>query len=292
MVAESKETAAAQAEQNDAVLTERDGQIFIVRLNRPERLNTLAADIRAGLSEAWNTFRDDPELEVAIYTGNGRAFCAGGDLKEMVRDRGATNAAAAPAPRGNPYDKGVIDKPIIAAINGYTMGGGFIQAERADLRVAVRGAVFEMSEAKRWLLGGYAHGHIGGMSHAIATEMAFAFRFTSDRLYELGWINRLVDSVDDLIPEAKKMAEHLLSLAPATRVNTLTMMRAVRPKLDPELERLADRLRNHGSMEDLLESRVAFNEKRKPVFKGWNDPGDRARTPTLESIRREQAATA
>ena len=73
------------------------------------------------------------------------------------------------------------------------MGGGFMLAERADLRVAVHGAVFEMSEAKRWLLGGFNHGHIGGLSHTVATEMAFAFRFDADRLYELGFLNRVVD---------------------------------------------------------------------------------------------------
>ena len=65
--------------------------------------------------------------------------------------------------------------------------------ERADLRVAVRGAVFEISEAKRWLLGGYNHGFVAGLPHPIATEMAFAFRFTAERLYELGFLNRLVE---------------------------------------------------------------------------------------------------
>ena len=175
-------------------------------------------------------------------------------------------------------------KPVIAAINGFAMGGGFMQAERADLRVAVRGAVFEMSEAKRWLLGGYNHGHVGGLSHTVATEMAFAFRFTAERLYELGFLNRLVDE-DQLLPTAHEMAAHLMTLPPASRVNTLVMMRAMRPTVPPELEALAARLRDHGAKEDLMESRRAFAEKRPPKFKGWDDPDDRARTPTLESIR-------
>jgi enoyl-CoA hydratase/carnithine racemase len=223
---------------------------------------------------------------VAIYTGAGRAFCAGEDMKESV-ERGMAGGARPNVE--NPYDEGTLMKPVIAAINGYAMGGGFQLAERSDMRVAVRGAVFEMSEAKRWLLGGYNHGHIGGMSHAVATEMAFAFRFTAERLFELGWLNRLVEP-EDLLPAAREMAEHLMTLPPASRVNTLVMMHAMRPAVSEELLQLADRLRDHGSKDDLMESRRAFAEKRQPNFRGWDDPEDRFRTPTLESIRAENAA--
>jgi hypothetical protein len=70
---------------------------------------------------------------------------------------------------------GTLQKPIIAAINGFAMGGGFQLVERTDLRVAVPAAVFEISEAKRWLLGGYDHGFVASMPHPIATEMALDF---------------------------------------------------------------------------------------------------------------------
>jgi enoyl-CoA hydratase/carnithine racemase len=163
------------------------------------------------------------------------------------------------------------------------MGGGFMEAERADLRVAVRGAVFEMSEAKRWLLGGYNHGLVNGLSHTIATEMAFAFRFSAERLYELGFVNRLTEP-DELMPAAREMAAHLLTLPPAARVNTLVMMRAMRPHVPRELEQLADRLREHGAKDDLMESRRAFAEKRAPNFRGWDAPDDRYRTPKLEDV--------
>lgn len=255
----------------------RDGAM-VVRLNRPERLNALGGELRAALADAWCEFRDSKEAEVAIFTGTGRAFCAGEDMKESL-ERGAAGLPS--LGREDPYNAGALDKPVIAAINGYAMGGGFMLVERADLRIAVRGAVFEMSEAKRWLLGGYQHGHVGGLSHAVATEMAFAYRFTSERLYELGFLNRLVDA-DQLMTEAQSMAAHLLTLPPASRVNTLTMMRAMRPVVDAEREQLAGKLRNHGAQEDLLESRRAFAEKRPPQFKGWNDPEDRYRTPKLK----------
>jgi len=258
-------------------------------MNRPERLNALSSEMRAALAEAWCAFRDSRDVEVAIYTGTGRAFCAGEDMKESV-ERGAPIGTIS-APLENPYDAGTLNKPVIAAINGYTMGGGFALAEHADLRVAARGAIFEMSEAKRWLLGGYYHGFIGAMPHTIATEMAFAFRFTAERMYELGWVNRLVDA-DGLIPAAREMAEHLLTLPPAARVNTLVMMHALQARVPEEMEHLAGRLRDHGAKGDLMESRRAFAEKRTPHFKGWDNPDDRFRTPTLESVRQERAASA
>ena len=263
------------------VKTERQDGVMVIRMNRPERMNALGTELRAGLADAWCEFRDSADLEVAILTGTGRAFCAGEDMKESV-ERGTAGSAAGPQPqRENPYNNRAIDKPIIVAINGFAMGGGFQMVEKADLRVAVRGAVFESSEAKRWLLGGYDHGYIGGLSHTIATEMAFAFRFTAERLYEAGFLNRLVDA-EALMPTAYEMAAHLMTLPPASRVNTLTIMRAMRPRVADELVQLAARLKEHGAKDDLMESRRAFAEKRPPKFKGWNHPDDRLRTPKLE----------
>lgn len=263
------------------VETETNGAVFTIRMNRPERLNALGNELRAALAEAWNEFSDRNDLEVAIYTGSGRAFCAGEDMKESLQ-RGAPGLAS--GVRRDPFTSGSLDKPVICAINGYAMGGGFQLVERCDLRLAVKGAVFEMSEAKRWLLGGFQHGHIANVPHAVATEMAFAFRFDAERLYQVGFLNRLVEP-EDLMPEAQKMAAHLLSLPPASRANTLAIMREMRPKVAPELERLGDALRDHGAKSDLMESRAAFAEKRTPSFKGWDDPEDRYRRPTLESLR-------
>jgi enoyl-CoA hydratase/carnithine racemase len=256
---------------------ERDAGIMVIRLNRPERMNALSMEMRELLAEAWCEFRDSRELEVAIVTGTGRAFCAGEDMKESV-ERGTIGRQATRVE--NPYMAGKLDKPVIAAVNGVAMGGGFMMAEQADLRIAARGAVFESSEAKRWLLGGYNHGVKNNLPHAIATEMAFAFRFTAERLYEAGFLNRLVEP-DELLPTARTMARHLLGLPPASRVNTTVMMRAMRPAVGAELERLAARLHEHGAKSDRIESRRAFAEKRAPEFKGWDHPGDRERTPKL-----------
>jgi enoyl-CoA hydratase/carnithine racemase len=260
------------------VETERVGQVFIIRMNRPESLNALNTELRQKLAESWTEFRESRELEVAIFTGAGRAFCAGEDMKESL---------AAKKPGGvkptipDPFMDGSLEKPVIAAINGFAMGGGFMLVERTDLRVAVPEAVFEVSEAKRWLLGGYNHGHLANLPYPVAMEMALGFRFTAERFHQVGFINRLAPQAE-LISTAMGMAEHLLSLPPASRVNTVHMMRQMRPEPSSAQKALAAKLHDHGDKSDLIESRAAFAEKRKPNFKGWLDPQDRYRMPKID----------
>mgnify|MGYP000039949452 CR=1 FL=1 len=105
------------------VETETHGQILVVRMNRPDRLNALNHEMRTDLSKVWNEFRESTALEVAIFTGAGRGFCAGEDMKESLKD-------GAPGGRGpkieDPFMSGKLEKPVIAAINGFAMGGGFM----------------------------------------------------------------------------------------------------------------------------------------------------------------------
>ena len=263
------------------VETERHGQVLVVRMNRPERLNALNHEMRTRLAEAWTEFRHDSALEVAIFTGSGRAFCAGEDMKESLQH--GTPGGRRPAIE-DPFMTGALEKPVIAAVNGFAMGGGFMLVERTDLRVAAKGAVFEVSEAKRWLLGGYNHGHVANLPYPIAMEMALGFRFTAERFYEIGFLNRLT-TADELMPSALAMAEHLLTLPPASRVNTVHMMRQMRPTPSADQQRLAKGLHEHGAKSDLIESRAAFAEKRAPNFKGWDNPEDRFRLPTIDTVK-------
>src|SRR5947209_14545529 len=263
------------------VETEEHGQVLVVRMNRPERLNALNQEMRTSLAETWAEFRGSDKFEVAIFTGTGRGFCAGEYMKEsLARGKpGGTRPAIE-----DPFMSGALEKPVIAAVNGYAMGGGFMLVERTDLRVAAKGAVFEVSEAKRWLLGGYNHGHIANLPYPIAMEMALGFRFTAERFYEIGFLNRLAEP-DNLMANAMAMAEHLLTLPPASRVNTVHMMRQMRPAASPQQQKLASALHEHGGKSDLIESRAAFAEKRAPDFKGWDKPEDRYRLPTIESVK-------
>jgi hypothetical protein len=118
------------------VETEALGQILVVRMNRPERLNALGHETRSRLAEVWTEFRRSSECEVAILTGTGRAFCAGDDMKESLQN----NLPGGRRPeREDPFLAGALEKPVIAAVNGYAIGGGFTLVERSDLRVAVKG---------------------------------------------------------------------------------------------------------------------------------------------------------
>ncbi|MCA3324042.1 MAG: enoyl-CoA hydratase/isomerase family protein [Roseomonas sp.] len=260
------------------VETETHGQVLVVRMNRPERLNALNHEMRLELARIWTEFRTDPNLEVAILTGTGRGFCAGEDMKESLADK---SPGGRRIDMEDPFNAGTLEKPVIAAVNGFAMGGGFMLVERTDLRVAANTAIFEVSEAKRWLLGGYNHGHLANLAYPVAMEMALGFRFTAERFYQLGFVNRLVEP-EALMETALEMARHMLTLPPAARVNTIHMMRRMRPAPTPAQQRLAAKLHEHGDKSDLLESRAAFAEKRAPNFKGWNDPADRYRLPEIE----------
>lgn len=259
------------------VETERHGQVLVVRMNRPERLNALNHELRTELAKTWTEFRHDDGLDVAIFTGTGRAFCAGEDMKESLAEN---NPGGRRAAIEDPFNSGALEKPVIAAVNGFAMGGGFMLVERTDLRVAATTAIFEVSEAKRWLLGGYNHGHLANLAFPLAMEMALGFRFTAQRFHEIGFVNRLVEP-EQVMDSAMEMAKHLLTLPPASRVNTVHMMRRMRPQPTPAQQALADALHEHGAKSDLIESRAAFAEKRAPNFKGWDDPADRYRLPQL-----------
>ncbi len=152
---------------SDAVLFDaRDDGIAIITLNRPESRNALSKEIRAGLFAAWDRFERDPALRIAILTGSGdKAFCAGGDLKEMVERRLAV------PPRDMfpvPGDNIELSKPTIAAVNGVAFAGGWMIAQACDLCVASTRAQFAITEVKvgqELALGGAADSHDPAADH-------------------------------------------------------------------------------------------------------------------------------
>ena len=98
---------------------DKQDQIMIIKLNRPERLNALSKVIREGMANAFIEYRDDKNLEVAILTGEGRGFCAGEDMKESLEVGSLASAPGKGEEIENPFMDGNLDKPVIGAINGY-----------------------------------------------------------------------------------------------------------------------------------------------------------------------------
>jgi enoyl-CoA hydratase/carnithine racemase len=248
---------------------EHHGDVVVIRMNRPEKLNAMNKQLLTELALAFTEFRDDPAQKIAILTGTGRAFCAGEDLVESAeRGTPGLDPDLPPDPFWNDA-KGpaeTIDKPIIAAVNGWAMGGGFIYTWMCDLRLASRNAVFEISEARHWLLGAYQFGFTDTLPWSVATELALGFRMSAERAHQIGFVNRLVEDADDLLPAAFELCDHLLSIPPASLANTLNVARKLRPQIPTEVERLGEKLKSNGNLDDVTEARRAFAEKRKPVF--------------------------
>ena len=253
---------------SDAVLFDaREDGIAIITLNRPEARNALGRDIRSGLFAAWDRFERDPRLRVAILTGTGeKAFCAGGDLKEMVELRLEV------PPRDMfpvPGDNIELSKPTIAAVNGVAFAGGWMIAQACDLCVASTRAQFAITEVKVGRSSPWASPLIHMIPQRIMMEIVLTGKpISAQRAYEIGLVNRLVEPAE-LMPAALALAAEILEGAPlSVKAARETVMLAT------EMGRAAAlRAARHASetvyrSDDAQEGPRAFAEKRKPQWKG------------------------
>ena len=253
---------------SDAVLFDaRDDGIAIITLNRPEQRNALGKDIRDGLFAAWDRFERDPALRVAILTGAGeKAFCAGGDLKEMV-ERGLQVPPRDMFPV--PGDNIELSKPTIAAVNGVAFAGGWMIAQACDLCVASTEARFAITEVKVGRSSPWAAPLIHMIPQRIMMEIILTGKsITAQRAYEIGLVNRVVPAAE-LMAEAKKLAHTLASKAP---IAVRYILEAVNQGLDAPFavgEYLETSLFGTiASSADMKEGTKAFLEKRKAVWQG------------------------
>lgn len=252
---------------SDAVLFDaRADGIAIITLNRPEARNALGKDIREGLFAAWDRFERDPALRVAILTGSGeKAFCAGGDLKEMVERQLAV------PPRDMfpvPGDNIELTKPTIAAVNGVAFAGGWMIAQACDLCVASTRAQFAITEVKVGRSSPWAAPLIHMIPQRIMMEIVLTGKpISAQRAYEVGLVNRLAEP-DQLLPAALELATEILDGAPlSVRAARDTVM------LSTEMGRSAAlKAARHASeaayrSQDAQEGPKAFAEKRRPRWK-------------------------
>jgi len=242
-------------------------QVAWLTINRPEARNALSQAVRDGLWAALRRFAGDADAAVLVLTGAGeKAFCAGGDLKEM-----SDTAMRVPPPDFLPYLQRTIktDKPVIAAVNGVAFAGGFLLAQMCDLVVAADHARFAITEVKV----GRGSPWAAPLPWLVGPRAAMEIMLTGDpisaqRAYELGLVNRVVP--------AAKLRSTAQALADTIAANAPLSVRAAKSLVYLSAEQgwsaaldAADALYEPVYLaEDGQEGPRAFKEKRKPVWQG------------------------
>ena len=199
------------------VLTETQDGITVVTLNRPEALNALSRALRGAIVETFERLRSDAATEVVILTGAGRAFTAGLDLKELGGEREADTSAVSDRDLSRVFAE--LGRPIIGAINGYAITGGFEMALMCDFLIASTQAKFADTHARVGVVPGW------GLSQKLprliginrAKELSLTGNYLSaERAYEWGLVNRVVEP-GELLATCKTLARDILTTDPSTR---------------------------------------------------------------------------
>ncbi|MFQ5872638.1 MAG: enoyl-CoA hydratase/isomerase family protein [Dehalococcoidia bacterium] len=253
------------------VLYEKRDQLVVITLNRPEALNAINRQLKQELEEALQRFDQDDDGRVAIITGAGRAFSAGRDLKERAADNAAgiqARAADSIGPDGV-YLWTRPQKPLIAAVNGYAVAGGWSIAQMCDLRVAAEDARFGIAESRVGLLPPFATVLAKVIPMAAVLELVFtAEPINAQRAYEIGFVNRVVPG-EQLMEEAEAVARRVIENAPLS-LRYFKELAYKGLELDENtIAGLTHRLYDQLLLtEDSKEGPRAFAEKRKPQWKG------------------------
>jgi E-phenylitaconyl-CoA hydratase len=246
--------------------------VALITINRPDRLNAMDAEHYEALSTAWMTVRDNPQIRVALVTGAGdRAFSVGADLKSFVTQKPEI-AELMLTQRGQLLNRGLeVWKPIIAAVNGFCLGGGMTLLLATDVRIAATHATFGLSEVKRGVFAanGGTQRLCQQLPHAIAMELLVTGDSINAQTAERwGLVNRVVPQAD-LLKTAFELARKIARNAPlavqATKELALRS-RDVDLATGLRLEQLMLRLLQN--TEDVTEGAKAFAVKREPEFQG------------------------
>ena len=238
---------------------EKDGPIARVRLNRPEKLNAMNADMHAELGKVWADVRDDRTVRAAILSGNGRCFSAGADLSSGAPTEEYVYTGDFP---DISQTQGLY-KPIVAAMHSHVVGYGMWIAMDADIRIATPDVTFWLPEPQWGIATIPAAWFPKMMPWAIASELLLlADRVDAERAREVGMINRVVEP-DDLMAEADKVAQRLCELSP----------RAVQGMKESMVRGAALDYAAMDHITNLVQTRVMNSEDRKLGGKVFNDRG-------------------
>jgi enoyl-CoA hydratase/carnithine racemase len=255
------------------VIYEKKEHIAYVTINRPEVMNALHPPSHEELWGVWNDFQGDSEMWVAIVTGAGdRAFSAGNDLKYSAAQPGGR--ASQPDPLGGFGGiTGRFDchKPIIAAVNGYALGGGFEITLACDIIVAAEHARFGLPEATVGLMAG--SGGIDRLPRQLPLKVAMGMiltgrHITAQEAYRLGLVNEVV-SLKDLMPCVQGWAQDIMRCSPLSiRASKEGAMKGLGLPLEAAMNNSYRLNQMVLRSEDGIEGPKAFAEKRAPRWKG------------------------
>ncbi len=251
----------------DEVLVERDGAVMVITMNRPQARNAADGALARGVAAALDELDADPALAVGVLTGAGGTFSAGMDLKAfltgdvpMIPGRGLAGITMTPP-----------DKPIIAAVEGYALAGGFEIALACDLLVAARDATFGLPETRRGLVAG-----AGGLFRlprrippAIAMEYALTGRhFGAEAAHGWGLVNRITEP-GEALAGARELAATITANGPlAVRATKQIVAGAPDWPAGERWARQEELMRPVMTSADAREGATAFAEKRAPVWRG------------------------
>ena len=233
---------------------------------RPEARNALDAALRSALWQALRRFRDDNTARVAVLAGEGEVFCAGGDLREMA-DTSMTTPPADYLPQLN--RNLILDKPVIAAVQGAALGGGFLLAQSADLCVATEDAVLGIPEA-RWGRGApWAAPLPWLVPPRVALEMLLTGEpLTASRAYDLGLVNAIARRAE-LLDVAGALAARIAANAPlSVRAGKEMVYLAAGVEPETAFERAEAAFAPVYVSADAQEGPRAFRERRTPAWRG------------------------
>ena len=249
-----------------------DQGIALITINRPERLNAMDAEHYQALSQAWMRVRDDPDVRVAIITGAGeKSFTTGADIKSFL---------TAPAELSQMWltqrdpllNRGLeVWKPVIAAVNGYCLGGGMTLMLATDIRVASTTATFSLAEVKRGVVAGNGGTQrvLDQLPYAIAMEMLLTGDgIDAEAAARWGLVNKVVpqaELLDTAYAYAKKIAANAplaVQAAKELAVRSREMDRVTGLRFEAVINRMLS------MTEDAKEGPAAFAAKRAPDFKG------------------------